>query len=90
MLDLGLSLPAGGQCIGSANMVMFHHHGWEPDGGTWRESVGRCPPPARLLFEGLQVSAIKFMCTAGSQATCLAGLCSPPLGVVCLLCRYFK
>ena len=42
MLDLGLSLPAGSQYISSTNVVMFHHHGWEPDGETWGEG-GQMP-----------------------------------------------
>ena len=43
MLDLGLSLPAGGQCNSSANVAMFHHHGWELDGETWGEKDGQMP-----------------------------------------------
>ena len=63
VLNLGLSLPAGGQCISSANVVMFHHHSWEVGGETWGGEKGGQMPAITPLLSSLQASLIMFICT---------------------------
>ena len=71
---------------------MLHHHGWELHDEAQEEGeVGRCPL-------GLRHNILRHYSVVKGDDTPqwlvmfmhLAGLCFPPLQMVCLACKYFE